>query len=64
MDLADGLVGQAVHEASLDERDGKDGVAPAEKWWKNPQEIEKHIFRKLLPGNTNWRGRLSTVDLL
>jgi hypothetical protein len=31
MDLADGLVGQAVHEASLDERDGKDGVAPAEK---------------------------------
>ena len=26
MDLADCLVGQAVHEAGLDERDGEDGM--------------------------------------
>jgi hypothetical protein len=30
VNFADGLVGQAVHETGLDERDGEDGVASTE----------------------------------
>ena len=30
VDFADGFVGQAVHEAGLDERDGEYGMAPTE----------------------------------
>ena len=29
MNLTDGLIGQAMHEAGFDKSDGKDGVTPA-----------------------------------
>ena len=49
MDLAHRLVGQAVHEAGLDECDGEDGVTPTEK----KSQILKH----------NQNVRLNNVNL-